>query len=267
MDDERQINRRGFLKAMGVTAATAALSSLPAFGQFLGFGSKPEDDKQYDFLMARVRYNSDQRVPDLWNVYPGADLNLLSELASVVRCKVKLPNRCSNESPQYGNENHFNGIMTFDDPTVCRKYPFALMTGEGSFILSQNQKENFKNYLRSGGFLLMDDCVYSDGKGGDFFYQSSYKTLEEIFGAGSVVRIPKTHEVFHNVFDFGDNGMPYMQGQNYGGHGLFIDNRLAVFLSPSDLHCGWTTPYWFGHEKYKLSLQMGINIIMYAMSH
>jgi hypothetical protein len=267
--DDKNINRRTFLKTAGSIAAGLGLSSLPipVLGQF--FRSRPaqQDDKQYDFLLARVRFECDSRVPDLWNVYPGADLNLLTELTSTVRCKVKLPQYCTNETPQYGSDSQFNGVITFDDPEPYRKYPFAFMTGEGGFTFSQNQKDNLKRYLQSGGFLFMDDCVYSNGQGGDFFYQSAYKVLEETFGSGSVVRIPKTHEVFHNVFDFADQGMPYMQGQNYGAHGLFIDNRLAVFLSPSDLHCGWTTPYWFGHEKYKQALQMGINIIMYAMSH
>lgn len=265
---ETHMDRRQFFKRLGAGAAGAAMAALPmaALGQIFGSRKNDVDEKQYDFLIARVKYNDDQRVPDQWNVYPGAERNLLTELSSVVRCKVKIPTNCCNESPRYGYE-HFNGVVSFDEPETLQKFPFALMTGEGAFSLTANAKESMRQYLKAGGFLLMDDCVYSNGQGGDFFYQASYRTLEELFGKGSVVRIPKTHEVFHNVFDFGDQGMPYWQGQNYGAHGLFIDGRLAAFLSSSDIHCAWTTPYWFGHEKYSQALQMGINIAMYAMSH
>jgi hypothetical protein len=262
------MDRRGFIKTVSAAAAGLAVSSVSLAGMDRLFRTAPKQEEiQYDFLMARVRFDCDRRVSEVWRSYPGAEYNLLSEFSSVVRSKVKLPQNCRNDQPLYGREDQFNAVVSFDDLETFRKYPFALMTSEGSYSFSQNQKENLKNYLRGGGFLLMDDCVYTDNRGGDFFYQSSYKLLEEIFGQGSVVRIPKTHEVFHNVFDFGDEGMPYMQGQNYGAHGLFIDNRLAVFLSPSDLHCGWTNPQWFGQKKYKSALEMGINIIMYAISH
>ena len=123
----------------------------------------------------------------------------------------------------------------------------------------------------------MDDCVVD--MAGDFFYQSSYTLLEEVFGPGSVKRVLNDHEVFHNVFDLSRIGLPYMQGQDHGARGVFIGDRLAVFLSSSDIHCGWRDvhyPGWgYGRKKrkskriqgHKEAIEMGINIIMYAISH
>ena len=60
-----------------------------------------------------------------------------------------------------------------------------------------------------------------------------------------------------------------MHGQNYGARGVFVGDRLAVFLSSTDLHCGWcdSSGGVFGRQNYKKAIQMGINIVMYAISH
>jgi hypothetical protein len=68
-----------------------------------------------------------------------------------------------------------------------------------------------------------------------------------------------------------------MIGQYHGARGVFVGNRLAVFLSSTDIHCGWADSRgrWFGaggkrgigKHGYKEAIQMGINIIMYAVSH
>ena len=71
--------------------------------------------------------------------------------------------------------------------------------------------------------------------------------------------------------------MPYIQAINYGARGVFVGDRLAVFLSSTDIHCGWCDrsleqfgkggKRGFGDHGYKEAIQMGINTIMYAMSH
>jgi hypothetical protein len=208
-----------------------------------------------------------------WNAYPGAERYLLQELSSVVRCKVKLPPNCSGESPAAGEDAQFNAVVTLDDdPAKLRNYPFLFMTGEGAFTFDQNQKATLKRYLEQGGFLLIDDCVLAPS--GDHLYQSSYRMLEETFGKGSVANVPKDHEVFHNVYDLGSIGLPHCQGKNHGAKGIFLGDRLAVFLSATDIHCGWVdkTGNWFpnpalGRHAYKEAIQMGINIVMYALSH
>lgn len=96
-------------------------------------------------------------------------------------------------------------------------------------------------------------------------------------------RIPHEHEIFHNVYDLSETGLPtvdyiyqkrpgglpYLHGQNHGARGLFIGERLAVFLSSTDIHCGWcdSRGIEWGRANYEKAIEMGINIIMYAMSH
>ena len=283
-----KINRRELLRIAGGAAisATLAASGVVVAAEQMARSEPISDLEQYDFVMPRVKFNEQgregqSRGPDIWYVRPGGDANLLDELSKVIRCKTKPIKRTNNWQPQYAEPGQLNAVVTFDKLEDTTKYPFLFMTGENFYTFTQNQKYNLREYITRGGFLLMDDCVV--GNGGDFFYQSSYQLLEDVFGRGAVTRIPPEHEVFHNVYDLGDTGLPsfdypnrrapgglpYMHGQNHGARGVFLEDRLAIFLSSTDIHCGWCDRqgFEFGRPNYEKAIQMGINIIMYAISH
>jgi len=286
-----QMNRRQFLKTAGGTIAGAALATggSALIAERTAHAEYSDDLDQYDFLMPRVKFTHEKREVDRWNVRPGGDANLLRELSSVIRCKVKPIRRAYDWQPQWAMEGQLNAVVTFDSLEEIKKYPFLFMTGENPYKFDRKQKDNLREYITRGGFLLMDDCVVL--KGGDFFYKSSYELLEGVFGRGAVNRIPHEHEIFHNIYDLGDTGLPYMQrqnrillpgmrrpqqtglpymhGQNHGARGVFIGERLAVFLGTTDIHCGWcdSRGFEFGRLSYEKAIQMGINIIMYAISH
>ena len=281
------MGRRQFLSLAGKTlAGAAAISAGASLAYEPQAQAEPDDLARYDFILARVKFTEQGlrgrgRGPDVWNVRPGGDANLLDELSSVIRCRVKPIRGAHDWQPQYAREGQLNAVVTLDDLDTIRRYPFLFMTGENNYRLGENHKYNLKEYVTQGGFLLMDDCVV--GSGGDFFYQSSYKVLEEVFGPGSVRLVPREHEVFHNVFDLGQTGLPsmeykrnvrpgalpYMHGQNHGARAVSIGDRLAVFLSSTDIHCGWCDRHGFewGRASYEKAIQMGINIITYALSH
>ncbi len=295
--ESKQMNRRQLLKTasgniIGVALATTGLETI---AKGTDTNKAPDDLDHYDFVMPRVKYAHQRKEVDRWNVRPGGDANLLRELSAVIRCRVKPIKGVRDWDPQWAGEGQLNAVVTFDEPDEVMKYPFLFMTGENHFTFEDHQKETLKEYILRGGFLLMDDCVVDTG--GDFFYQSSYALLGDVFGRGAVKRIPRDHEVFHNVYDLGDSGLPHMQymqpqiptfpwmrrqprmptitslpvmqGQNHGARGVFIGDRLAVFLSSTDIHCGWCDShgFTFGRANYKKAIQMGINIIMYALSH
>jgi hypothetical protein len=289
--EQEKINRRQFLKTAGGAMLGAAFTpaALASAAEDLDSDKRPDDFDIYDFVMPRVKYAHESREVDRWNVRPGGDANLLRELRTVIRCKTKPILGAYDWQPQWAAEGQFNAVVSFDEPEELKKYPFLFMTGENHYKFDGTQKAGLREYIMRGGFLLMDDCVV--GSGGDFFYQSSFTLLEQVFGNGAVQRIPLQHEVFHNVYDLGDTGLPYlehqnllflpgarqprrlglpyMHGQNHGARGVCIGDRLAVFLSSTDIHCGWCDSHGieFGLQNYEKAIQMGINIIMYAMSH
>ena len=190
------MNRREFLQTAGKKTATGiiAASGLSLLGHSSAHGSQEGDDlKKYDFILPRVKFKCDARVPCQWNILPGGDKHLLEEFGQVVRCKVKIIPRAGGS---YGNENSFNAVVDFHHMEQLRRYPFLFMTAEGYYEFDDKQKANLKQYINEGGFLLMDDCAFD--RKGDFFYQSSYALLEDVFGTGSVKKIPLEHEIFNN---------------------------------------------------------------------
>ena len=267
------LNRREFLKNSLKAAGGMALA-----GNLLAqpYRSAAQDDlEKFDFLFTRIRFESDQRVSAPWNTYPTAERYLLEEFSKVVRCKTKPVPNTNGPYPLVGMDEQFNAVVNLDSVETLRPYPFLFMTSEGYYTFNDRQKRALKGYLEQGGFLLMDDCCWQGAA--DYFYQSSFKLLQELFGPNGVRLIPSEHEVFHNVFDLGAVGLPWLQGQNRGAQGVILDNRLAVFLSSTDLHCGWVDRdnTWFGprgnrpvgRHSYQHAIQMGINLIMYSLSH
>jgi hypothetical protein len=272
-----QLNRRKFLKITGGLAA----GSLLDLGGLAEAGKDEiemgDDFDLYDFLIPRVEFgcgkrDANQKGAYQWNILPGGDKNLLEDLIGVVRCKVKLCPGVRNQIPINGEEKHFGAVVDFYDIGRLRKYPFTFMTASCGYEFDRYQKTNLKDYILSGGFLLMDDCVaYTidecDCKkkyNGDYFYMSSCKLLEEVFGREALGDIGLEHEVFHNVYSL-DEGLPYVQGnKKHRVKGVFINDRLAVILSPWDIHCGWTDRE---KKNSREAIQMGVNIIMYALTH
>jgi hypothetical protein len=238
----------------------------------------PHDLHDYDFFMARVKFDSDKRAGDGWNIQPAGDNYLLEELGKAVRCRVKLIPGLRRSRPGGGSVNHFNAVVDLNYNDGLHKLPFLFMTAGGHFSFNDAQKQNFKNYVEQGGFILMDDCV-AHGPG-DFFYHSSCQLLEHLFGKAAVEEISTGHEIFHNVYDLSQIGIPYVQGTQWPPRGIFIEDRLAVLVTSTDIHCGWAdrTQTWFGPNVtrrfggrgihgYNESIKMGINLIMYVLSH
>ena len=258
---EENISRRIFLKKAGKTAAGAVLAEggISTVSESQAYGRSPDDDlEKYDFILPRVKFLAEEGPKDYWAVYPEGDMNLLRTFGSVIRCKVKLTSDCRGKA---GLECQFNAVVEFSDIERLRKYPFVFMTSQYHYTLSRVEKQNLKHYIKAGGFLLMDDCVVDQT--GDFFYRSSYKLLEEVFGKAAVKPIPNEHEVFHNVYDLGKMGLPHCHGTYHRAQGVFNNDRLAVFLSSTDIHCAWVG----NHTLLKEGIRMGVNILMYALTH
>jgi hypothetical protein len=82
--------------------------------------------------------------------------------------------------------------------------------------------------------------------------------------------VPKDHDLFHCFYDFPD-GLPYCQGVRHGAWATFDkeSDRILTLLSPHDIHCGWTQEFDanFGPGSSAQAVKMGVNIIVYYLSH
>ena len=143
-------------------------------------------------------------------------------------------------------------------------YPIVFMTGHGNVLFSNEEAENLKNYLISGGFLHI-----SDNYGLDTYIR---RELKKIFPDLDLKEIPYNHPIYHQTFQF-KNGVPKIHEHNNKppqGLGLFYKGRMVCFYDfESDLSDGWEDEEIhndsFGiREK---ALKMGANIIEYSFKN
>lgn len=274
------LSRRTFLRQ---SIGSLAGASVPVLGKQTSHPVLPEETRlarqvddlsRYDFLFTRIKFMPERRnYHPYWNIEPCAEGHLLQELSKVLRCKTKPVLNARRHQPLFGEPDQFNAFVELQDAAYVRQFPFLFMTEEHPFQFTAQEEQVFKDYIQSGGFVMIDDCVLS--RGGNFCYMSGYTLLEKLFGPGAVKVIPPEHEIFHNVFDTSDVGLPHIQGHNHGPRGVFMGERLAVFLSSTDVHCGWIdrdNVLWrrnraSGKHGYREAIELGINLIAYVMTH
>lgn len=265
------MNRRQFVQRTGAAAAATMITPAITQAQHLENGGWiPADADRYEFLFPRIcNLNPD------WDFGPGGDKNVLEQFSDVMRCKVKLQDNVRDEYPDNGLPEHFNAVVDLSDLDTLRKFPALFMMGTGSFQSPDYKRlENLKSYLEEGGFLLMDECA--SPRRSDQFYQSGLGVMQRIFESAQIRRIPEDHEVYRNVYDISEPNFrrwkrhaSYANAGQSGNTGIFIGDRLAVFICDADIHCGWTDPRdsWGKRADHRESIQTGINILTYFLSH
>ena len=144
------------------------------------------------------------------------------------------------------------------------QYPLLHMTGHGNVFFNDEEAENLRNYLISGGFIHIDDNYGMK--------QYITKELKKVFPNQELKELPASHEIFKTAFAF-PKGLPKIHehdGKRPQALGLFHDSRLVlVFTLESDLGDGWEDQEVHNDpEDVRLkALQMGANIVKYAFEN
>jgi hypothetical protein len=238
------------------------------------------------FTFCRVEYNSDSRGwgrrGGSWATdYPEADENFSLRLSQITTLNV---NRTEE-----GRFQHM--VVRLDDPELF-KYPFVYMLEVGRMVLGEPEREGLRSYLLRGGFLLVDDFW------GDDAWENLQYELAQVLPAEEypLVDIPLDHEIFHIVFDVDEvpqvpgvgsfydwkvTGLTYegYEGRytTYGTEahckGVFDHNGrlMVVVMHNTDLGDGWEREgenyEYFRTFSAPKAYPMGINIVVYAMTH
>jgi len=222
------------------------------------------------FTFVRVQYDSMsggwggdwERAGGTWSIdYPDADVNFL-------RGVTRLTNIHINSNPT---------VLRLDDDRIF-EYPFLYMLEMGRAGGPQfNEKEihNLREYLLRGGFLFIDDFWGSDEW--DTFYQA----LVKVFPDRPVIELEKDHQIFHGFYDIdGPQMIPGIWNAHndakadadraYNRAILDDHGRIMVLINwNSDIGDGWEHTYTPDYPtKYaNLAYQLGINYLIYAMTH
>lgn len=143
-------------------------------------------------------------------------------------------------------------------------FPYLYLTGHGNVTFSSREAQHLREYLTGGGFLHIDDNYGLD--------EYIRREMKKVFPDKEFVELPFDHPIYHSHYDF-PNGLPKIHehdGEPARGFGILHEGRLVVFYShESDLGDGWEPPQVHDNppEKRRAALEMGTNILVYAMMH
>jgi len=144
------------------------------------------------------------------------------------------------------------------------QYPLIHMTGHGNVFFNEDEAENLRNYLISGGFLHIDDNYGMEP------YLT--KELKKVFPEQDLVELPASHPIFNCFYKF-PNGLPKIHehdGKRPQAFGIFYKDRLVLlFTFECDLGDGWEDELVHNDpfEIREKALKMGANIVKYAFEN
>ena len=175
-----------------------------------------------------------------------------------------LPNLITFCNKNINTKMNGNPVSVDAGSTDIFQYPLIHMTGHGNVLFTDNDVENLRNYLVSGGFLHIDDN----------YGMAEYlpKELKKLFPDQELTELAASHPIFSNAYRF-PKGLPKIHehdGKRPQALGLFYEDRLVVlFTTESDLGDGWEDPEVHGDPESvrEKALQMGANIVKYAFEN
>jgi hypothetical protein len=152
-------------------------------------------------------------------------------------------------------------------------YPLLFSQGV-QMIEAPSSRANLAEYVRRGGFLLIDSCINKNiTPDPDVFLLGQQRFLAEALPEARVVPLPPEHEIYRCFFQIPDHRPPHTFDSNifnprwarHGLYGIMIGQRMVGLISLSGLQCGWdrmiAPP---GHDV--ACMKMLVNIYICAMA-
>jgi hypothetical protein len=209
----------------------------------------------------RGRFDGDFRLGlSLWTQdFPRADRHFSLAVRRLTRLQVRSVEQCVN----------LDELDSYDWPWL-----YAVQVGEWG--LTEKQAHELREYLLRGGFFMADDFH------GATEWQVFEKHIKQVFPDRQIVDIPDNDPIFHTVYDLSERyqvpgeahlrlGYKYFDGKGAHWRGIYDDKgRVMVAISfNSDIGDAWEwadDPHY--PEKFSdLAIRLGVNYIIYAMTH
>ena len=238
-----------YAREIGANMLTYALANYQ-LGRFLSTETiyYQKDEKTRDeFVFGQIIHQGD------WDPDPQAVGNLL-----------KYVKANSTMNVQFRREDvDLRGLEAF-------KYSFLYLTGHKDFTFGDDEITRLRSYLLNGGVLFADACC-----GRDEFDIAFRREIKKVLPDFELKPIPLSHRLYTMVM----NSMtvsytPFLaqmqpELRTPALEGIEVSGMMNVIYSGYDIGCGWEMmehPYALGYES-KDALRLGLNILMYAITH
>lgn len=215
---------------------------------------------QYEFEFARVVYDGGYEWPRWRADWPDAEFHFSKGLKRLTRIDV------SSES----------AVIALDDQSLF-EYPWLYVVEVGYWSLSNSERNNLKEYLLRGGFLMVDDFH------GIREWANFESVMRDVFPDRKIVKLAHTSALFNVHFAIEErtqipgirsimNNRTWEKGGvNPGWFGILDDfGRVMVAINfNQDIGDAWehADDAIYPEVYTGLAYRMGVNYVVYAMSH
>lgn len=142
------------------------------------------------------------------------------------------------------------------------EFPLVIMTGEGDFQLSDEERQNLRRYVERGGLLLA-----SAGCSSIEWDRAFRREIALVFPNHPLQSIALTHPMFHTVYEIRE--LRAAHGNSRPLEGISIGGRLGVVYSQDGLN---DTPHTTGccccgGNQIVNAIEVNVNILAYALTY
>ncbi|MEM7557617.1 MAG: DUF4159 domain-containing protein [Planctomycetota bacterium] len=139
-------------------------------------------------------------------------------------------------------------------------FPLVIMTGEGEFQLTAEERENLRLFVERGGFLLA-----SAGCSSPEWDRSFRKEMATVFAKREMKTLEMKHLVFHTVYDVAE--LKAKQGTPKPLQGIHFGSRLGVLYSQDGLNDTSNSEgcCCCGGNEITNAEEINVNILVYSL--
>lgn len=211
------------------------------------YGALDEPHPTDEFVFAQIKHDG------AWNTESGGANRLLTQLRQSTSLRVSL--------------KRVPVLPGHDD---LSPFTFLYLTGLDDYHWDTAGAAAIKHFLDAGGTLLINNSL-----GLDTFDQAVRRELKKVLPTSELAPLPMTSPLFGSVFKISEVDYTAAARAQKPGltqprlEGISLHGDVKVIYSPFDLEAGWQgmdhpLARAYGPDS---ALKLGINIVMYAMTH
>ena len=216
----------------------------------------------YGFRFVRIQFESGQSGGPSWgwgrggamwaHDYPVAEENFYIALKRTTSIQVEEPYL----------------VLELSDDRIY-EHPILYLCEPGYWKMTEDEVDRLREYLERGGFILFDDFR------GDYEWYNLYEQMQRVLPGLEPRELTAAHPIWSIYYDVDPVAAPSLVSGYQGSReadrymGYFGDDGRLMALANrnQDIGDGWEYPNRDFDNASTVSFQMGINFVIYALTH